>query len=154
MTLNQRIAYVGIQLWACECGEINAIICPYCGEVNAKGYSLCCDQLAQACAAVLARGGSQPEQCTGGKQRSVVMAVDFAELPFGNQQARPNPALDVAASRSTIKVSTDEMFTFCPQRYEGPTKTVQENQSLALQAELGNTGITILRASGAVRYPA
>ena len=67
MTLNQRIAYVGIQLWACECGEINAIICPYCGEVNAKGYSLCCDQLAQACAAVLARGGSQQEQCTGGK---------------------------------------------------------------------------------------
>ena len=59
MTLNERIAYVEIQLWACECGEINAIICPYCGEVNAKGYSLCCNQLAKACAAVLARRGSQ-----------------------------------------------------------------------------------------------
>ena len=27
------------------------------------------------------------------------MADNFAELPFGNQQARPNPALDVAANR-------------------------------------------------------
>ena len=58
MTLNERIEYIAIQLWACECGEINAIICPYCGEVNAKGYSLCCNQLAEACAAILARGGS------------------------------------------------------------------------------------------------
>jgi hypothetical protein len=59
MTLNARMAYVGIQLWACEYGEINTIICPYCGELNAKGYSLCCKQLAKACAAVLARVGSQ-----------------------------------------------------------------------------------------------
>ena len=59
MTPNERIGYVETQLWACECGEINAIICPYCGEVNAKGYSLCCNQLTKACAAVLARGGSQ-----------------------------------------------------------------------------------------------
>ena len=59
MTLNERITYVEIQLWACEGGEINAIICPYCGEVNSKGYSLCCDQLAKACAAALARGGSR-----------------------------------------------------------------------------------------------
>ena len=60
MTPNEMIAYVETQLLACECGEINAIICPYCGEVNAKGSSLCCNQLAQACAAALARGGSQP----------------------------------------------------------------------------------------------
>jgi hypothetical protein len=59
MTLNERIAYVEIQLWAVEGGEINAIICPYCGEVNAKGYSLCCNQLAEACVAVLGRGGSR-----------------------------------------------------------------------------------------------
>ena len=58
MMPNESIEYVAIQLWACECGDINAIICPYCGEVNAKGYSLCCNQLAEACAAVLARGGS------------------------------------------------------------------------------------------------
>jgi hypothetical protein len=58
MTLNARMAYVGIQLWACEYGEINTIICPYCGELNAKGYSLCCNELAKACAAVLARVGS------------------------------------------------------------------------------------------------
>ena len=58
MTLAERIEYVGVQLWACECGEINAIICPYCGEVNAKGYWLCCNQLVEACAAVLARGVS------------------------------------------------------------------------------------------------
>lgn len=54
--MNQRIAYVGIQLGACECGEINAIICPYCGEVNTKGYSLCCNQLAKVCASVLGEG--------------------------------------------------------------------------------------------------
>lgn len=59
MTLNERIEYVRIQLGACECGEITAIICPYCGEVNAKSHSLCCSQLAEACAAVLARGGSR-----------------------------------------------------------------------------------------------
>jgi hypothetical protein len=59
MTPNERIAYVEMQLWACECGGINAIICPYCGEVNPKGSSLCCNQLAKACAAVLARGRSQ-----------------------------------------------------------------------------------------------
>jgi hypothetical protein len=59
MTSNEKIAYVETQLWACECGEINAIICPYCGEVNAKGSSLYCNQLVKACAAVLASGGSQ-----------------------------------------------------------------------------------------------
>jgi hypothetical protein len=59
MTLNEKIEYIASQLWACECGEISAIICPYCGEVNAKGYSLCCTQLVEACAAVIARSGSQ-----------------------------------------------------------------------------------------------
>ena len=59
MRPDERIAYIEAQLRACECGEIDAIICPYCGDVNAKGYSLCCNQLAKACATVLARGVSQ-----------------------------------------------------------------------------------------------
>jgi hypothetical protein len=62
MTPFEKTAYIEIQLWACERGEINAIICPFCGEVNAKGSSMCCTPLVKACVAVLSERWLTPER--------------------------------------------------------------------------------------------
>ena len=43
------------------------------------------------------------------QQRNVVMADDFAELPFCNQQPRPNPAFDLIACPPTLDVAANRL---------------------------------------------
>jgi hypothetical protein len=54
MTPTEKLAYIEIQIWACESGEVNALVCPYCGELHTKGAPLCCETFAKACAGVIA----------------------------------------------------------------------------------------------------
>jgi len=49
MTSTEKLAYVEVQICACENGEVNALVCPYCGELHAKGAPLCCETFAKAC---------------------------------------------------------------------------------------------------------
>jgi hypothetical protein len=51
MTPKEKLAYIEVQISACESGEVNALVCPYCGELHAKGAPLCCDAFAEACVA-------------------------------------------------------------------------------------------------------
>jgi hypothetical protein len=53
MTPKEKIAYIEIQVRACERGEINALVCPYCGDLHTKGAPLCCGTFAKACSAVI-----------------------------------------------------------------------------------------------------
>jgi hypothetical protein len=68
MTAKQKVAYIEVQICACERGEINALVCPYCGELHAKGAPLCCETFTKACAGVIAlqlapkRGPARPGQ--------------------------------------------------------------------------------------------
>jgi hypothetical protein len=54
MTATEKLAYIEVQIRACERGEVNALVCPYCGELHAKGAPLCCETFAKACAGVIA----------------------------------------------------------------------------------------------------
>jgi uncharacterized OB-fold protein len=53
MTAPQKIAYIAIQIRACERGDVTALVCPYCGELHAKGAPLCCETFAKACVEVI-----------------------------------------------------------------------------------------------------
>jgi hypothetical protein len=77
MTPNETMAYIEIQLWACERGEIDAIICAFCREVNAKGYLLCCTPLVEACVTVL----SEP-RLTLGREELVFQNTDQRHNAF------------------------------------------------------------------------
>jgi hypothetical protein len=54
MTATEKLVYIEVQIHACERGEVNALVCPYCGELHEKGAPLCCETFAQACAGVIA----------------------------------------------------------------------------------------------------
>jgi hypothetical protein len=50
-----RMRDVSLQIAAIERGELDAIGCPYCGQINQRGETLCCPLLAGAVYAVLQR---------------------------------------------------------------------------------------------------
>jgi hypothetical protein len=60
MTSQEKFAYIHVQICACERGEVNALVCPYCGELHAKGDPLCCETFAKACAGAIALERIQP----------------------------------------------------------------------------------------------
>jgi uncharacterized OB-fold protein len=53
MTATEKIAYIDIQIRACERGDVTALVCPYCGELHAKSAQLCCETFTKACVEVI-----------------------------------------------------------------------------------------------------
>lgn len=53
MTPKEKLAYIEAQICACENGEVNALVCPYCGELHEKAAPLCCETFAQACKGII-----------------------------------------------------------------------------------------------------
>lgn len=50
-----RIRDLSLQITAIEKGQLDAIGCPYCGQINERGETLCCELLSMAVWAVLER---------------------------------------------------------------------------------------------------
>ena len=48
-----RIRDISLQIAAIEKGQLDAIGCPYCGQINQRGETLCCELLSMAVWAVL-----------------------------------------------------------------------------------------------------
>lgn len=50
-----RLRDISLQIAAIEKGQLDAIGCPYCGQINQRGETLCCELLSMAVWAVLER---------------------------------------------------------------------------------------------------
>jgi len=106
MTAKEKIAYIEIQVRACERGEINALVCPYCGDLHTKGAPLCCGTFAKACSAVIELQAPLKERVRKDQRSAAEPPLSPSIQPNVNparSSEQRRPLIDVVGSQRTLR---------------------------------------------------